>query len=443
LGENEAQRLKRELDEAAEAGKKLGKSGAEIAAAQQAIRDAYAQHHAKSSPKPRQESDSAIQSASDRFDDMVGSLRSELEGPLQKAEANHLRAMREIQQAAEKGKRSHADLAAALDLEGQAYNKTTDDIKARFAVEIGQLSGPVAAAQAAHEDALRRIDELTKESGASAEQHAKMLDAEARAYDADMQAAKRAQDPMGALLDDMRFELDLLGKSNAERETAIQLRELERQGIKGNHDALLQLNQAYEDERKGIDLMDDFRRGASDALSDFVTGAKSAKDALKDFFDELAAQITKAIADKWIQQLFGQQGTNGSGTSGGGWISAIASLFTGGGGGEQWYANGGAFDNGVQKFAYGGVVSSPTNFGMSGGRLGLMGEAGPEAILPLHRGPDGKLGVRMEAANEPQRTGPTVVNQTVVVQGRIDSRTPSQFAQATAREQNRASVRNR
>jgi hypothetical protein len=49
----------------------------------------------------------------------------------------------------------------------------------------------------------------------------------------------------------------------------------------------------------------------------------------------------------------------------------------------------------------------------------------------------------MEAANEPQRTGPTVVQQTVLVQGRIDSRTASQFAQATAREQNRASSRNR
>ncbi|WP_176083414.1 phage tail tape measure protein [Martelella sp. HB161492] len=43
-------------------------------------------------------------------------------------------------------------------------------------------------------------------------------------------------------------------------------------------------------------------------------------------------------------------------------------------------------------FAKGGVVSSPTYFPMSGG-LGLMGEAGTEAILPLKRGPDGSLGV--------------------------------------------------
>jgi phage-related minor tail protein len=44
-------------------------------------------------------------------------------------------------------------------------------------------------------------------------------------------------------------------------------------------------------------------------------------------------------------------------------------------------------------FANGGVVDSPTAFGYGGGRTGIMGEAGSEAILPLSRGSDGKLGV--------------------------------------------------
>ncbi len=48
---------------------------------------------------------------------------------------------------------------------------------------------------------------------------------------------------------------------------------------------------------------------------------------------------------------------------------------------------------GVIPFAKGGVVSSPTYFGMGGGALGLTGEAGAEAILPLARGADGRLGV--------------------------------------------------
>jgi phage-related minor tail protein len=51
----------------------------------------------------------------------------------------------------------------------------------------------------------------------------------------------------------------------------------------------------------------------------------------------------------------------------------------------------------VTPFAKGGVVSAPTYFGGgSGGGLGLMGEAGAEAILPLKRGPDGALGVATE-----------------------------------------------
>ena len=58
------------------------------------------------------------------------------------------------------------------------------------------------------------------------------------------------------------------------------------------------------------------------------------------------------------------------------------------------FADGAPFSQGrVMPFASGGVVSSATPFRMRGG-MGVMGEAGPEAIMPLARGPDGKLGVR-------------------------------------------------
>ena len=58
------------------------------------------------------------------------------------------------------------------------------------------------------------------------------------------------------------------------------------------------------------------------------------------------------------------------------------------------FEKGGTFSQGrVMPFARGGVVSGPTNFAMRGA-TGLMGEAGPEAIMPLTRGPDGRLGVQ-------------------------------------------------
>jgi len=68
------------------------------------------------------------------------------------------------------------------------------------------------------------------------------------------------------------------------------------------------------------------------------------------------------------------------------------------------FADGAPFSQGrVMPFAQGGIVSTATGFGMRGG-MGLMGEAGPEAIMPLARGPDGKLGVKGGASG-----GTTVV----------------------------------
>lgn len=55
---------------------------------------------------------------------------------------------------------------------------------------------------------------------------------------------------------------------------------------------------------------------------------------------------------------------------------------------------------GATPFAKGGVVASPTYFGTGGG-LGLMGEAGAEAILPLARGADGRLGVAAGGQGRP------------------------------------------
>lgn len=58
------------------------------------------------------------------------------------------------------------------------------------------------------------------------------------------------------------------------------------------------------------------------------------------------------------------------------------------------YAKGGVLQGGTPvPFANGGVISSPIAFPLAGGRTGIAGEAGSEAIMPLARGPDGRLGV--------------------------------------------------
>lgn len=100
---------------------------------------------------------------------------------------------------------------------------------------------------------------------------------------------------------------------------------------------------------------------------------------------ELLAGLLKIAAQSFLTSLFG---------------SAIGGAFGGGGGMSDFgggFAKGGVFNKGLTAFDRGGVftnrvVNSPTLFAFSGG-TGLMGEAGPEAIMPLKRGSDGKLGV--------------------------------------------------
>lgn len=75
----------------------------------------------------------------------------------------------------------------------------------------------------------------------------------------------------------------------------------------------------------------------------------------------------------------------------------IASLVGGALSGRMAFANGGVVQNALPiPFASGGVIASPVTFPLAGGRTGLAGESGPEAIMPLARGPDGKLGVRAQ-----------------------------------------------
>mgnify|MGYP001170116703 FL=1 len=98
------------------------------------------------------------------------------------------------------------------------------------------------------------------------------------------------------------------------------------------------------------------------------------------------------------------------------------------------FANGGAFSQGkVMPFAKGGIVGAPTTFPMRGGR-GLMGEAGPEAIMPLARGADGRLGVQAGGG----RAVNVVMNITTPdVQGfqRSQSQVAAQVSRALARGQ--------
>lgn len=97
------------------------------------------------------------------------------------------------------------------------------------------------------------------------------------------------------------------------------------------------------------------------------------------------------------------------------------------------FAKGGAFVQGrVMPFAKGGVIAESTHFPMRGA-TGLMGEAGPEAIMPLQRGADGRLGVA--AAGGGRAVNVTVNISTPDVAGfqRSQSQIAAQLGRALAR----------
>lgn len=81
-------------------------------------------------------------------------------------------------------------------------------------------------------------------------------------------------------------------------------------------------------------------------------------------------------------------GSTASASAAAGSFSADGNVFSGGY--QMAFAKGGMFDDGeLQAFAAGGIVHKPTTFPIKGGRTGLMGEAGPEAIMPLTKGAGG------------------------------------------------------
>jgi tape measure domain-containing protein len=124
-----------------------------------------------------------------------------------------------------------------------------------------------------------------------------------------------------------------------------------------------------------------------------IDGSMTAKEALANFFTsvadmflDMAAQIiTQMITMAILNAVLGVLPGGDPAKAGGDWIGAVGRLSPN--------AAGNAFGaNGIIPFAKGGIVNSPTVFPFAKG-IGLMGEAGPEAILPLKRGADGSLGV--------------------------------------------------
>jgi phage-related minor tail protein len=99
------------------------------------------------------------------------------------------------------------------------------------------------------------------------------------------------------------------------------------------------------------------------------------------------------------------------------------------------FANGAAFSQGrVTPFATGGIVTGPVSFPMRGG-MGLMGEAGPEAIMPLRRGADGRLGIEARGNAAPVNITMNISTPDAASFQRSQSQIAAQMSRALSRGQ--------
>jgi len=187
------------------------------------------------------------------------------------------------------------------------------------------------------------------------------------------EGAKPPPDVVGNMLKQVRHQtklLDLTESQQRKEEILFELREADVKMSDKRIEALVAeseaLYRATQAEEKRQEQIDRFSGHIENAFMAMVDGSQSVENAFKSLMRNIILDI--------YQQMVAQRAA-----------STIMSFLP--------FANGGAFSGGkVTPFASGGVVSRPTLFPMANG-AGLMGEAGPEAIMPLKRGKDGKLGV--------------------------------------------------
>jgi len=154
-----------------------------------------------------------------------------------------------------------------------------------------------------------------------------------------------------------------------------------------------------EEKQRQEDLANSIGSSFETALMSIVDGTKSVEDAFRTMAIEVIKELYRVLV---VQKM----------------VNAAKMAFG--------FADGGVIHNGsVVPYASGGVVGGPTYFPMSGGRTGLMGEAGPEAIMPLKRGKGGKLGVEVSGD-----TKPTVIHQNFNFAANGDESVKRMIAQA-------------
>jgi hypothetical protein len=276
------------------------------------------------------------------------------------------------------------------DLEGDTEGGATggrsgSERRARESKEEAAADRTLADAKAAIAESIRATDEARKAAKAARE--------EELAFGASM-------------VEDLKFELELMKMTNAEAQTAIQLRGMSAEAVARYGDEILALNGQLEQNMKLTEQMDGLRQATSNLFEDLISGTVSAKDAFRSFVDDILANITRMIANNFAESLFGGMGQSGGGLFGGFAQSLFGGLFGG--------------------LAGGGPVSGGTPY--------IVGENGPELFIPQAAGR-----IANNAEVRGMGRGGTTIN--ISVEGQVDMRSRQQLAADVGRSSQRALAR--
>lgn len=319
----------------------------------------------------------------------------------EKATRSRKTGLSEEQREAERLKQSYDSLVASMTEQVVLFGQTTEAAKIRYDLENGELSklNPLQ-----KENLLNLAEQIDTQKRLK-----ELQDAADDRLERETEAYERNREANAELIADMRFELELLGMTNQQREEAIALRYLSADATEAEIEAVRELVVEQQRAAKTAEFWDGVQRNLSDSLYDAISGAESLTDAVKSFFEELNRQILRAITDQWAEQIAGaftQSGNSGQG----GWMAGIANFF-------------GSLIGGAR--ANGGPVTAGVPY--------LVGERGPELFVAPQSGsivPNNKMGM-----------GLTQVNN-FMVQGRIDRRTEDQLASDVGRKSSTALRRN-
>ena len=200
--------------------------------------------------------------------------------------------------------------------------------------------------------------------------------------------AKKAAEKLEEFFDQFRLGMEqqerLLGVHGEQREELEKVIEIENRLGEARHLVSQKQIEAMANEELALErklqreqeIYELGSQNVENLLMTVVNGTSSIEDAFKSMLANIISEIYNQYVAKGAADVAG---------------NFLVSLFS---------AKGNAFGTGgVKMFANGGVVDSPTLFNYSGG-TGMMGEAGPEAIMPLKRNSQGKLGVEVSGSSQ-------------------------------------------